>query len=108
VSPISEQILVSLRNHPIREPWERTVVDVAVSVLTREGIRGLGMLAVTPEKLHDPGTLLTLREMSELMSVLENAEADRVERTHEILREILAFAMKAAEELLKAALGGLL
>ena len=99
--------MVSLRTYPVREPWERTVADVGVSILAREGLDGLSKVANAPEGILD-STVLTPREMSELLVVLENAEADRLERSREILKEILSFALKAAGELLKAALGGLL
>ena len=106
MSPYTEHLLVSLRTHPVREPWERIVADVGVSVLAREGLDGLSKVVDAPGGV-DP-TLLSPREMSEILVVLENAEADRLERSREILREVLAFALKAAGELLKAALGGLL
>lgn len=108
MSPSAEQVLLDLRNHPIREPWERRVSDVGVSILTRSGIRGLSLVLEAPGGVTDPNLSLTPREMSELVSVLENAEADRLVRTREILKEVLAFALKAGEDLLKAALGGLL
>lgn len=108
MSPVAEQVLVGLRTHPVREPWERTVSDVAFSVMARGGIRGLSQVLEAPGGLMDPGPTLTSREMSDLLTVLENAEADRLVRSRELLKEILAFALKAAEKLLKAALGGLL
>lgn len=108
MSPTAEQVLVGLRTHPVREPWERTVTDVGVSVLARGGVRGLSQVLEAPGGLMDPGHTLTAREMSDLLAVLENEEADRLVRSRELLREILAFALKAGEELLKAALGGLL
>ena len=106
--PVAERVLAGLQNHPVREPWERTVANLAVSILARDGIQGLSRVVDAPGSLTDPGVKLTTREMSELVSVLENAEADRLVRSREILKEILTFALKAADELLKAALGGLL
>jgi len=106
VSPTAEQALADLRGHPVREPWERTVSEVALSVLARGGVLGLSQVLDAPGGLMDPGSALTSREMSDLLAVLEGAEADRLVRSRELLKEILAFALKAAGELLKAALGG--
>lgn len=108
MSSVAEQILAGLRAHPVREEWERTVANVAVSFLAREGLPGLERAVNSPAGILDPSLPLTPREMSELLVVLEGAEADRLVRSRELLREILAFALKVAGELLKAALGGLL
>lgn len=108
MSPLAVSIAEDLRAHPVQAPWERTVTEVAVSLLTREGLHGLCKAVDAPGGILDPSVPLTPREMSELLVVMENAEADRLVRSRELLKEILAFAIKAAGELLKAALGGLL
>lgn len=114
VSPHLEPLL----HYRIQSPWEGQVREVCLSTLSRNGTLGLLKLGqalngimVTPGVDHTGGLVaadLTLREASNLLAVLENAEADRLVRTRAIVQELLAFALQAAEALLKAALGGLL
>lgn len=100
-------------------PWEQTLVDIGLSVLTTGGasaVQGLesslasfSQRKLSREALTDLiGKQLSLRDASNFLAVLENGEADRVERSRELLRKVLTVASTVAEELLKAALGGLL
>lgn len=97
--------------------WERTVVDAGLSALARDGlgaVQGLeqsladlagGKLSLA-KLTQQVGHTLSLREASDLMGVLENGEASRVQRSRELLQTILSVATTVAGELLKLALGG--
>jgi hypothetical protein len=52
------------------------------------------------------GRTLSLRDASDFLAVLQNAEADRLDRARDLLRRVVAYATAAAEELLKVVLGG--
>lgn len=102
-----------------RAPWEQTLMDVGLSVLTTGGtsaVQGLesslasfAQRQLSAAALSDLiGKQLSLRDASNFLAVLENGEADRVERSRELLRKVLSVAATVAEDLLKAALGGLL
>ena len=99
--------------------WEQTLIEIALSLLKTGGMAAVSELegamtgflrgSLTPDQLRTMiGEKLSLRDASDLLVVLENAEADKIERTRAILRDVLSAATVAAEALLKAALGGLL
>ena len=116
MNPTLTAALAPLKTVPVQASWEQTVVDVALSVLTSNGQTGLAMLetylsnAITGKSTLDEleSSTLSLRQTSDLLAILENAEADRLDRSHQIIKDILSLAATAAEELLKAALGGTL
>lgn len=105
-NPAVEEALRDLNAFHGQNPWEYTVCGLAFAVLHREGITGLSKVVEGQDLVQGAGAVLTPREMSDLLAVLQNSEADRLVRSREIFKEILAFALKAAEALLKAALGG--
>jgi hypothetical protein len=109
-SLLAHRLSADLRTFPVQAPWERVVVSTGLAVLARSGVGGLSNVVEalgSTESLRGSSELTT-RELSDLLAMLENAEADRLERSRSILKALLDFAKKMAEELLKAALGGLL
>lgn len=98
----------------VDEPWEKAAVDLFLGLVSREGVEALYALGPVLASQWDfskgvPGALggkMTLRESSDLLALLESAEADRREKVSAVLSKVLAVARMVAEELLKIALKG--
>lgn len=95
------------------EGWERTVIDVALRVLRDRGTDGVQTLETVlrdggfPERGGDEmPDFLSLRDASDLLTLLQSGEADRLDRSRDVLRRVLAVAEGVAKDLLKLALGG--
>lgn len=98
--------LLALRDQ-VTEGWERTLLDISLRALRDGGTDALRAL----DGLLQPGTnvmpaSLSLRDASDLLALLQTKEADRLDRSRDILRRVVAVAEMVAEELLKIALGG--
>jgi hypothetical protein len=96
-----------------KEPWEKAAVDLFLGLVSREGMDSLYALGPVLSSQWDfsggvPGVIgrkMTLRETSDLLALLESAEADRRAKVAEILGKVLTVVKIVAEELLKIALG---
>ena len=84
-------------------PWEKALTDLAIRSLRDGGVeavrgleavlegKALGILG--PDKVREMiETKLSLREASDLLAVLESGEADRLDRSRELLRKVVAVA----------------
>lgn len=99
------------------DPWEISLVDIALRAL-RDG--GIGAVRGIEEALAERasgkpsadrlrvliGEKLSLRDASDFLAVLESGEADRLDRSREVIQKVLAVAASVADDLLKVALGG--
>jgi len=108
--------LHDLRNVATND-WERVLVNAGLSVLANGGVGAvqqlektmadwasgkLSLAQVSAKIDHD----LSLREASDFLVAMENQEADRVQRTKEILQLLGSVARMVADELLKMVLHG--
>jgi hypothetical protein len=100
-----------------KEPWQKAIVDLSLSLSSRLGTAGVSYLEGLLADLHDHpdrvtarmnGADLTLREASDLLAAMQNSEADQLERSRDFLHEVLMAIKAVGEALLKDALGGLL
>lgn len=98
--------LIALRDQS-RDEWERTLTEIALRALRDGGPDGVRTLEefLKTRKVDDLYRRLPLRDASEILANLQNAEADRLQRSRDLLRKILAVAAAVSEELLKIALG---
>lgn len=103
--------LLSLRGQ-FSEGWERSLVDISLRALSDRGVEGLRALQTS---IDDPDVTrrvemvnrtLSLRDASDFLALLQTREADRLDRSREILRKVMGVATVAAEELLRVVLGG--
>lgn len=108
--------LLSLRDQ-FPSGWERSLVDISLRALRDRGVDGVRDLqnfiedtrtgrSNAEQRVQMVGRTLSLRDASDFLAVLQNAEADRLDRARDLLRRVVAIATAAAEELLKVVLGG--
>jgi hypothetical protein len=97
----------------VKEPWEKAVFDVGLSLLTRYGVETVKVLEETlgvrsrcsPEELSQMIAVgLPIRESSNLLAALQNGEADRVKRSRELLQKVMAVVVEMTNAILKIAL----
>jgi hypothetical protein len=104
-------------SHQASSLWEQTLADIALRALRDGGvetvraiesiIKGKASGSLDPAKIRElVETRLSLRDASDFLALLESEEADRLERSRELLQKLIAVATTVAEELLKIALGG--
>jgi hypothetical protein len=103
--------------HQASSLWEQTLADIALRALRDGGvdavryieaiIEGKASGKLDPAKIRElVGAKLSLRDASDFLAVLERGEADRLDRSRELLQKVVAVATTVAEDLLKIALGG--
>jgi hypothetical protein len=108
--------LLSLRDQ-FPGGWERSLVEISMRALRDRGVEGVRVLQTlvdstrtghmdTAQLVEAVGRTLPLRDASDFLAILQNAEADRLDRARDLLRRALALATVAAGELLRVALGG--
>ena len=101
-----------------KEDWEKSLVNMALSLISRKGSAGVTSLDKFLEDLtsgKDPdqtiltliGHELSLTEASDILASLQSKEADHMLKARSLLKKILLAAETAGSLLLKAALGGL-
>lgn len=103
----------------VPEEWERIVVDLGISAISKEGLdavsnlqtllrmHGYGNEVLSLNDLTDQvGKKLSLRDASNLLAVLEANEANRLVRSQELLQKVWVVGVQVAGELLKLALKG--
>jgi SpoU rRNA methylase family enzyme len=103
----------------VPEEWERIVVDLGISAISKEGLdavsnlqtllrmHGYGNEVLSLNDLTDQvGKKLSLRDASNLLAVLEANEANRLVRSQELLQKVWVVVVQVAGELLKLALKG--
>lgn len=100
------------------ESWEKLLVGVALSALSREGsgvIKTLSDLLLDyragktsdDELVEKLSRQLSLHEASDFLVVLETDEANRLQRSNELLSKVYKIASTVTLDLLKIALGSL-
>lgn len=111
--------LLSLRDQ-FPGGWERSLVEISMRALRDRGVEGVRVLQTLVDStctghtgymnkaqlVEAVGRTLPLRDASDFLAILQNAEADRLDRARDLLRRVLALATVAAGELLRVALGG--
>ena len=99
-----------------KEPWQKAIVDLSLSLASRLGTAGVSYLEGLLADLRDhPDRVsarvnaadLTLREASDLLAAIQNSEADQLERSRDFLHEVLTAIKAVGVALLKDALGGM-
>lgn len=108
---------VAVLQNSAKEPWEKSLVSLSLSVTSRLGDAGVTYLEglLTDLQGHPDriaarlsGPELTLREASDLLAAMQNSEADQLEKAHDLLHEMLSAIKAVVGVLIKDALEGLL
>lgn len=108
---------VAVLRNSVKEPWEKSLVSLTLSLTSRLGTAGVTYLDALlmdlqghPDRIAArlSGTDLTLREASDLLAAMQNSEADQLEKAHDLLHEMLSAIKAVVGILIKDALEGLL